>query len=308
MAKSLPTTQGAAKYLRNPKVVVDHVAEQVRQSELAHACLVALNNTRKRCEEFGSRHPQAKEYFEKAVMVGGYFVDAVAIISSWAGGPATGIPVTGMVLASRSEAGEAVANGVLDVLSNAAAACAKTDQEKQEFADTARFCVQVCSSVSATKSSFHVASKLKTTVLSYKTLGLEKGYNWLDFGCKFEDHLATTKYASGDRLPPYFKTFDFFDKENGIATSVKTLDTRTDSLRAKPKDIGVRMRGYIKDISDFEEYKLSGTLVTKDMIKVRKLELGIPTDTTPIQRQHILKAIEHGKNKGVEVIITEIEY
>ncbi|MDR0742444.1 MAG: hypothetical protein LBE98_03200 [Puniceicoccales bacterium] len=142
VAKSLPTTQGAAKYLSDPKVVVDCVGEQIRQSELAHACLVALNNTRKCCEEFGNRHPWAKEYFEKAVAAGGYLADAAAIISSWAGGPATGIPVTAVVLVSRSEAGEAVANGVLDVLSNAAKTCARTDQEQQEFADTARFCVQ----------------------------------------------------------------------------------------------------------------------------------------------------------------------
>ncbi|MDR2776772.1 MAG: hypothetical protein LBB17_01865, partial [Puniceicoccales bacterium] len=142
VARSLPTTQGAAKYLGDPKAVVDCVGEQVRQSELAHACLVALNNTRKCCEEFGNRHPWAKEYFEKAVAAGGYLVDAAAIISSWAGGPATGIPVTAVVLASRSEPGEAVANGILDVLSNAAKACARTDQEEQEFVDTARFCVQ----------------------------------------------------------------------------------------------------------------------------------------------------------------------
>jgi hypothetical protein len=59
VAKSLPTTQGAAKYLSNPNVVAAYVAEQVRQSDLAHTCLVALNNARKYCEESGNRHPQA---------------------------------------------------------------------------------------------------------------------------------------------------------------------------------------------------------------------------------------------------------
>jgi hypothetical protein len=159
VVKSLPTTQGEAKYLSDPKVVVDCVAEQVRQSELAYACLVALNDTRKRCEEFGNRHPQAKEYFEKAVAAGGYIVDAAAIISSWAGGPTTGIPVTGMVLASRSEAGEAVANGIVDVLSNGAKACARTDQEQQEFADTARFCVQTAGAANIVSSMGKFASR-----------------------------------------------------------------------------------------------------------------------------------------------------
>jgi hypothetical protein len=142
IAKSLPTIQGAAKYLSDPKVVAEYAVEQVRQSDFVHACLVALNNARKYCEEFGNRHPQAKKYFEKAVLAGGYFVDAVAIILSWACGPEAGIPVTGMVLASRSKQGEAAANRVQDVLSNAAKACARTDEEKQEFADTARFCLQ----------------------------------------------------------------------------------------------------------------------------------------------------------------------
>jgi hypothetical protein len=44
------------------------------------------------------------------------------------------------------------------------------------------------------------------------------------------------------------------------------------------------------------------------MIKGRRLELGIPTKTTPIQRQHIMEAVEFGKSEGVEVVITEIEY
>jgi filamentous hemagglutinin len=137
------------------------------------------------------------------------------------------------------------------------------------------------------KTGFHLASQWKTTVVSYKTLGLKKGYNWLDLGNKFEDHLAATKYATGDRLPEYFKTFDFFDKENGIAISAKTPDTRSDYY-SNPAKIGGTIRGYIKETVNFEEYKLIGTSLTKDMIKGRKLELGIPTETSPIQRQHIM--------------------
>jgi filamentous hemagglutinin len=158
------------------------------------------------------------------------------------------------------------------------------------------------------KAGFHTASKLKPTVLSSRTLGLKKGYAWTDFGCKFEDHLATTKYVPEDRLPPRFKTFDFFNKKDGVAISVKTMDTRTDRLRTNPKKVGEQIHEYIDITLKLEEYKLSGTLLTEDMIKTRKLELGIPTKTTPIQRQHILEAIEYGKSKGVEVIVTEIEY
>ncbi|MDR1401961.1 MAG: hypothetical protein LBI81_03350 [Puniceicoccales bacterium] len=157
------------------------------------------------------------------------------------------------------------------------------------------------------KTGFHLASQWKTTVVSYKTLGLKKGYSWLDFGKKFEDHLAATKYVPGDRFPEHFKTFDFFDKENGIAISAKTLDTKANSYN-NPAKIGGTIRDYIKKTVDFEEHKLSGTSLTKDMIKGRKLELGIPTKTTPVQRQHIMEAVEFGKSEGVEVVITEIEY
>ncbi|MDR0742441.1 MAG: hypothetical protein LBE98_03185, partial [Puniceicoccales bacterium] len=125
-------------------------------------------------------------------------------------------------------------------------------------------------------------------------------------GCKFEDHLAKTKYV-GNKLPKFFKTFDFFDEKNGIAISAKTMDTRTKSY-ANPADIGSKIRKYVKETANFEEYKLDGTSLEKDMIKGRRLELGIPTETTPIQRQHVLEAIEFGKSEGVEIIITEIKY
>jgi filamentous hemagglutinin len=158
------------------------------------------------------------------------------------------------------------------------------------------------------KASFHVASTRKTTTLSSRTLGLKKGYAWTDFGCKFEDHLATTKYVPEDRLPPRYKTFDFFDKKDGVAISVKTFNTRTKARCVDPTQISNKICRYIDKTLDFEEYKLSGTLLTKDMIKGRKLELGIPTKTTPVQRQRILEVVEYGKSNGVEVIITEIEY
>jgi hypothetical protein len=44
------------------------------------------------------------------------------------------------------------------------------------------------------KGGFHLAAKWKSSVVSYKTLGLKKGYSWTDFGKKFEDHLAATHH------------------------------------------------------------------------------------------------------------------
>ena len=42
----------------------------------------------------------------------------------------------------------------------------------------------------------------------------------------WEDYLGT-QLPAGSRLPPNVKTFDFFDRTTGVATSAKTLDTTT---------------------------------------------------------------------------------
>jgi hypothetical protein len=228
-----------------------------------------------------------------------------------AGGVIGGTVVGAKIVGTRYLVEKAISKGE-DSFVNLAMKYAVGDEQKAEFKETAKFIYSTAglgvSAASMTKSSFHVASKLKTTVLSSRTLGLEKGYSRLDLGRKFEDHVAATKYVPEDRLPPGFKTFDFFNKKDGVAISMKTMDTRTDWACANPKEIGEKVCRYIEKTLDFEEYKLSGTLGTKDMIKGRKLELGIPTETTPAQRQHIQEAVEHGKSSGVEVIITEIEY
>ncbi|MDR0741846.1 MAG: hypothetical protein LBE98_00055, partial [Puniceicoccales bacterium] len=50
--------------------------------------------------------------------------------------------------------------------------------------------------------------------------GVNPNHPIMEDGCKFEDHLAKTKYV-GNKLPKFFKTFDFFDEKNGIAISAK---------------------------------------------------------------------------------------
>jgi hypothetical protein len=272
--------------------------------------------------DYRKAHPDVCNSLQNAEQVFSTFgvsmdVGQVAAVAA-AGGAAGGVvgAVGGAVVTGTKIAGtrylveKAVSKGE-DSFVNLAMKYAVGDEQKAEFKETAKFiysaAVTGASAAGVVKSGFHFASKLKTTILSYKTLGLQKGYNWLDFGNKFEDHLATTKYIPEDRLPPRFKTFDFFDKKSGIATSVKTIDTRTASY-TDPKAIKSKICEYIRNTVDFEEYKLDGTSLTKDMIKGHKLELGIPTETTPVQRQHILEAVEYGKSNGVEVIITEIEY
>jgi predicted house-cleaning noncanonical NTP pyrophosphatase (MazG superfamily) len=67
VAKSLPTIQGAAKYLSDPKVVAEYVAEQIKLSDFVHACLVALNHIRKRWDDFKISNPGTVKLIENAL-------------------------------------------------------------------------------------------------------------------------------------------------------------------------------------------------------------------------------------------------
>lgn len=59
------------------------------------------------------------------------------------------------------------------------------------------------------------------TTVDQPISGIEWGKGIKGQGLPFEDYLDT-QLPAGTRLPEGFKTFDFFDKETGLATSAKT--------------------------------------------------------------------------------------
>ncbi|MCC8420154.1 hypothetical protein J8V12_04015 [Photorhabdus thracensis] len=111
----------------------------------------------------------------------------------------------------------------------------------------------------------------------------------------------------GTRLPTGFKTFDFYDQKTGIATSVKTLDTRTAARVKDPKQIYTSMKGNIDVIVNFKEAGKGEDIIKLNMISQREVRIAVPKTTTPDQWEQINRAIVYGADKNVNVKITVVK-
>jgi filamentous hemagglutinin len=121
----------------------------------------------------------------------------------------------------------------------------------------------------------------------------------------WEEYLAR-HLPAGDRLPRNFKTFDFFSEETGMATSAKTLDTGTAARLAKSKQVYDSIRRNIDAATGFDYYRLSGVELSSDMIVARQLQLAVPSRTRAKQWVEIMRAVEYGKQHGVNVVVTKV--
>ena len=137
------------------------------------------------------------------------------------------------------------------------------------------------------------------------TTGIEWGKGIQGQGMPWEDYLGT-QLPAGSRLPPNFKTFDFFDETTGIATSAKTLDTTTAAKIANPNQVYSSLKGNIDAAANFSESGLKGVTVTSSQITARELQVAIPEATTSAQWEQINRAIEYGQSKGITVKITKV--
>jgi len=84
-------------------------------------------------------------------------------------------------------------------------------------------------------------------------------------GIPWENHLASQLPAEA-RLPPNFKTFDFYDDATGLATSAKTLDTLRPSRIAEPERVYQTLKGHIDAASTFTDYGLSKVKILPENI------------------------------------------
>jgi filamentous hemagglutinin len=109
------------------------------------------------------------------------------------------------------------------------------------------------------------------------------------------------------RLPKNFKTFDFFDFNTGTAISAKTLNTQTAARLVEPKQIYYSLKRNVDKAAGFKEHTLSRTTVLSENIKVRNLEVAIPSGTGRPQLQQVEKAIKYGETQGVKVNITVVK-
>ncbi|MGV8042623.1 MAG: hypothetical protein AB2L07_22095 [Thermoanaerobaculaceae bacterium] len=122
-------------------------------------------------------------------------------------------------------------------------------------------------------------------------------------GFAWEDYLASIR-SSSNRLPPGFKTFDFYDEASGLATSAKTLDTSTAARLADPSQIYYSLKGNVDTVADFSGYQLGGRRLLPEMITSRELQVAIPPTTTQAQMQQVARAIEYGRTRNVAVVVT----
>ncbi|WP_239002431.1 DUF637 domain-containing protein [Photorhabdus khanii] len=125
-------------------------------------------------------------------------------------------------------------------------------------------------------------------------------------GYPFEDFVAT-QMPKGTRLSEGFKTFDFYDKKTGIATSVKTLDTRTVARIKDPKQLYSSIKENINSAADFSEYTKGVRKITSSMILQREVWIAVPKATTVEQWGQINRAIAYGAEKNINVKITVVK-
>jgi filamentous hemagglutinin len=122
----------------------------------------------------------------------------------------------------------------------------------------------------------------------------------------WENYLAS-ELPAGSRLPPNFKTFDFYDPSTGTAISAKTLDMTTAAKVGNPSQVYSSLKGNIDAVARFETYTLSNVPLDSSMITARELRVAVPGGTNSVQWVQINRAIKYGQSQGVKIIIISVK-
>ena len=125
-------------------------------------------------------------------------------------------------------------------------------------------------------------------------------------GGPWEDHLELPGHL-GERTPDSFKTFDFWDRPEGIATSAKTLDTRAPRYVDRPSRIYGALKRYIDQIDRFDGDIKRDIEIRPEQIDQKRLELAIPDGTTPEQFTQIQRAIDYAESLGIDVEVSRVQ-
>ncbi|WP_223882185.1 hypothetical protein [Kluyvera genomosp. 3] len=145
-----------------------------------------------------------------------------------------------------------------------------------------------------------------TATVSAADIGLKWGQGNMKQGMPWVDYVGTSLPADA-RLPPRFKTFDYYDGATKTAVSAKSLDTQTLSRLNKPNQLYTKVKGDIDAAAKFETYTLSKTPLDSSMISNREIQLAVPANTTKTQWTETNRAIEYGKSQGVTVKVTQVK-
>lgn len=158
-----------------------------------------------------------------------------------------------------------------------------------------------------TKAAVSFMSRNSATVtIKASEVGMQWGQGNMKQGMPWEDYVGKSLPADA-RLPPNFKTFDYYDGATKTATSVKSMDTQTMAKLANPNQVYSSIKGNIDAAAKFETYTLSKTPLDSSMISNREIQLAVPVNTTKTQWTEINRAIEYGKSQGVTVKVTQVK-
>jgi len=124
-----------------------------------------------------------------------------------------------------------------------------------------------------------------------------QGMTWEDF--------SAAQLPVGTRLPPGFETFDFFNRDNGVATSTTTLNTMTPARLAKPNQIFSALAKKIDDAAEFTRAELNDFVLDSKQIKLKILRVAVPLTITEEQLKQMNAAIQYGREREVIVIIMQ---
>ena len=108
----------------------------------------------------------------------------------------------------------------------------------------------------------------------------------------------------GNNLGRTFKTFDNFDENTGIATSVKSINLDAKTYQSG-SGLSSKIKGDINATLDFDKYYLNNNRLTSS--NITKRIVNIVVDDRPLNKSQIenfKKAIDYGKLNNVEVKIT----
>lgn len=105
----------------------------------------------------------------------------------------------------------------------------------------------------------------------------------------------------GHNLPPFFPTFDKWDKAAGIATSIKSID-----LAAKTyQNVGALrsvLKGYVNKVAKFTYGSIGDTEIVGSRLTERILQVAIPEGATAEQIAIFEEMAEYAAEQGVELI------
>ncbi|CNI58180.1 adhesin [Yersinia pseudotuberculosis] len=152
----------------------------------------------------------------------------------------------------------------------------------------------------------YMGRNTSTATVSASSVGMKWGQGNMKQGMPWEDYVGKT-LPVGSRLPPNFKTYDYFDRATGAVVSAKSLDTQTMAKLSNPNQVYSSIKKNIDVTAKFEKASLSGVTVNSSMITSKEVRLAVPVNTTKAQWTEINRAIEYGKNQGVKVTVTQVK-